>query len=129
MTHILKAIINQKFEARIFNGMMNESEFVNDPMEFKNRIQDIIGRVSDIEFGYFNTIEECKAAAALFPKSFKPKRGLICEENDKGGYVSKYKILFQFNIHFMDKTTGDVNEAAIARRARIVKTILKTLDA
>lgn len=96
-----------------------------------NQILDL-NEISSIQFGMFYTKEEQIAAKAMFPKSYKPGNihGYMNKENGDLDFNKEwYSVYFEFNTFWMDKTTGEINESAIARRDKIIKKIKSLLNA
>lgn len=84
--------------------------------------------ISKIRF-YFNTEDEAKNFVSKFPKSYLGKLSRISDYDfkTKEGYFY-YGVSFYFNIFYTNGSTGDVNESAIARRAKVFKKLKEILN-
>lgn len=100
------------------------------PLSSFSELEDI-NEVRSICFGNFYNLEEFEAAKAMFPKSYKAEmiQGYDHKENGEVDFGSKFmQIYFVFNTFWLDKTTGNVNEAAAKRREKVIAKIKSLMN-
>jgi hypothetical protein len=73
---------------------------------------------------YFETKEEANIFAGKFPKSYLAKVRTIggYDHETNKGYMY-YGVSFYFNIFYTNDSTGEINESALKRRAKVIAKI------
>ena len=82
--------------------------------------------ITAVSIGDFSSEEEANNFAALFPKSYKAgiweKYGEMPDETVDFSTIY-YGVCFSFNVFHTNDTTGAVNEAAVARRTKVINKV------
>jgi hypothetical protein len=101
----------------ITNGRLTDLPMVTDINDTK------IEEVYEIRF-YFETKEEAVLFAGKFPKSYLAKVNRIGGydfETNKG--YQYYGVKFRFDVFWPNERTGEINESALKRRAKVIAKI------
>jgi hypothetical protein len=101
----------------ITNGRLTGLPMVTDIKDTK------VDEVYEIR-SYFETKEEAVLFAGKFPKSY------LAKVNKIGGYDFKtnesyeyYVVKFRFDVFWLNEKTGEINESALKRRAKVIAKI------
>lgn len=82
-----------------------------------------INEIKAIRVGPFLSEADRDLFINSFPKSYKARRssGFGSKPNGKIDFsVRYYSVLFEFDTFWMDKVTGEKNEAAVKRREKVI---------